>query len=176
MTNPGFLLLSGSGQPFINSSITFNLTSAVPPSFTLGCISTSGPPTVVSWTRDGIPLPMDSNHVLTQTLVNPVTATYYNNLTVNRIFPGLYRCTVTSIKPVISERLSASQEVTIDGKCSQQYYCIVQCGSEGCVSIYTIVGNYQLSSEKYQTKALVKYRVSIYECNLVTSTHRILPV
>ena len=43
----------------------------------------------------------------------------------------------------------------------------MQCGSEGCVSIYTIVGNYQLSSEKYQTKALVMYAVSVHECNLV---------
>ena len=119
MSNPDSLLLSGSGQPFINSSIIFNLTSAVPPSFTLGCISTSGPPTVVTWTRDGIPVPMDGNHVLTQTLVNTVTATYYNNLTVNGIFPGLYRCTVTSIKPVIGERLSASQDVSIAGKCNQ---------------------------------------------------------
>ena len=119
MSNPDSLLLSGSGQPSINSSITFNLTSAVPPSFTLGCVSTSGPPTVVTWTRDGIPVPMDSSHVLTQTLVNSVTATYYNNLTVNGIFPGLYRCTVTSIKPVIGERLSASQDVSIAGKCNQ---------------------------------------------------------
>ena len=119
MGNPDSLLLLGFGQPFVNSSITFNLTSAIPPSFTLGCISTSGPPTVVTWTRDGSPLPMDSNHVVTQTLVNPVSATYYNNLTVNGILPGLYRCTVTSIKPVIGERLSASQEVTIDGKYNQ---------------------------------------------------------
>ena len=119
MSNPDSPLLLGLGQPFVKSSITFNLTSAIPPSFTLGCISTSGPPTVVTWTRDGSPLPMDSNHVLTQTLVNPVSATYYNNLTVNGIFPGLYRCTVTSIKPVIGERLSASQEVAIDGKCNQ---------------------------------------------------------
>ena len=122
MSNPDSLFFSGFGQPFVNSSITFNLTSAVPPSFTLGCISTSGPPTVVTWTRDGSPLPMDSNQVLTPTLVNSVRATYYNNLTVNGIFPGLYRCTVTSIKPVIGERLSASQEVTIDGKYNQQYY------------------------------------------------------
>ena len=119
MSNPDSLLLSGFGQPFVNSSITFNLTSAVPPSFTLGCISTSGPPTVVTWTRDGSPLPMDSNQVLTPTLVNSVRATYYNNLTVNGILPGLYRCTVTSIKPVIGERLSASQEVNIDGKYNQ---------------------------------------------------------
>ena len=76
----------------------------------------------MNWTRDGIPLSMDGNHVLTQTLVNSVTATYYNNLTVNGILPGLYRCTVTSIKPVIGERLSASQEVNIDGKYNQQYY------------------------------------------------------
>ena len=52
----------------------------------------------------------------------------------------------------------------------------MKCGSEGCVFIYTIVGNYQLSSKKYQTKALVKYRVSIHECNLVTGTNRVLPV
>ena len=119
MSNPDSLLFSGFGQPFVNSSVTFNLTSAVPPSFTLGCISTSGPPTVVTWTRDGSPLPMDSNQVLTPTLVNSVRATYYNNLTVNGILPGLYRCTVTSIKPVIGERLSASQEVNIDGKYNQ---------------------------------------------------------
>lgn len=117
MSNPESLLLSGSGQPFVNSSITFNLTSVVPPSFTLGCISTSGPPTVVTWTRDGISVSMDGNHGLTQTLVNTVTATYYNNLTVNGILPGLYRCSITSFKPVVGERLSASQEVTIAGKC-----------------------------------------------------------
>ena len=66
------------------------------PQFTLTCISTGGPATTVTWTRD-------SNTVITEgneTVLNdPVTALYTHTLTVRGKWPGHYKCTVENNKP-----------------------------------------------------------------------------
>ena len=77
------------------------------PQFTLTCISTGGPATTVTWTRD-------SNTVTegTKTVLNDsVTAEYTHTLTVTGRLPGLYRCTVTNKKP--SSRMAT---FTVQGK------------------------------------------------------------
>ena len=65
------------------------------PKFTLTCISTGGPATTVTWTRDSTTVTEG-----TETELNdPVTALYTHTLTVTGRLPGLYRCTVKNNKP-----------------------------------------------------------------------------
>ena len=56
--------------------------------FTLTCISTGGPATTVTWTRDSVTITEGTETVLD----NPVTAQYTHTLTVTRRQEGLYRC------------------------------------------------------------------------------------
>ena len=67
------------------------------PQFTLTCISTGGPATTVTWTRD-------SETVSGGMTVfnNAVTAQYTNTLTVTGRLGGQYQCSVTNNKPSIS--------------------------------------------------------------------------
>ena len=61
--------------------------------FTLTCISTGGPATTVTWTRDSTTVTEGTETVLN----DPVTAQYTHTLT-GRL-PGLYTCTVANNKP-----------------------------------------------------------------------------
>ena len=63
------------------------------PQFTLTCISTGGPATNVTWTRD--------SEMLTGSTVlnNAETAQYTHTLTVTGRLGGLYTCTVANDKP-----------------------------------------------------------------------------
>ena len=65
------------------------------PQFTLTCISTGGPATIVTWTRDS---KKASGERITL-LDDPVTAQYTHNLTVTGRLGGLYQCTVANNKP-----------------------------------------------------------------------------
>ena len=83
------------------------------PQFTLTCISTGGPATTVTWTRDSTTITQGT----TETVLNdPVTARYTHTLTVTGRLPGLYNCTVANNKPSID---SATLNVT--GKCENLY-------------------------------------------------------
>ena len=65
------------------------------PQFTLACISTGGPATTVTWTRDSTTVTQG-----TQTVLNdPVTANYTHTLTITGRLLGLYTCTVENNKP-----------------------------------------------------------------------------
>ena len=63
------------------------------PQFNLTCISTGGPATNVTWTRDSIIVTEGTVTVLD----DPVTAQYTHTLTGS--LGGLYRCTVANDKP-----------------------------------------------------------------------------
>ena len=65
------------------------------PQFTLTCISTGGPATIVTWTRDS----GDAVGVTETVLNDPVTAQYTHTLTVTGRLVGLYTCTVANNKP-----------------------------------------------------------------------------
>ena len=65
------------------------------PQFTLTCISTGGPATTVTWTRDSTTVTEGTETVLD----DPVTAQYTHTLTVTGRLPGLYTCTVENNKP-----------------------------------------------------------------------------
>ena len=72
--------------------------------FALTCISTGGPATTVTWTRDSGEVVGDTNTVLN----DPVTARYTHTLTVTGRLEGFYTCTVANNKPS-----TASATITI---------------------------------------------------------------
>ena len=61
--------------------------------FTLTCISTDGPATTVTWTRDSVTVTEGTETVLD----DPVTAQYTHTLTGSTA--GVYTCTVANDKP-----------------------------------------------------------------------------
>ena len=63
--------------------------------FTLTCISTGGPATYVTWTRDNVTISEGTETVLN----DPVTAQYTHTLTVTEILVVVYTCTVANNKP-----------------------------------------------------------------------------
>ena len=68
---------------------------AADPQFTLTCISTGGPATTVTWTRDSQTAVGDS----VTTLINAVSAEYSHTLTVTGRLGGLYTCNVSNSIP-----------------------------------------------------------------------------
>ena len=87
-----------SGDVSISGGVTFD-----PSQLTLTCISTGGPATTVTWTRDSTTVTQG-----TQTVLNdPETAQYTHTLTVTTA--GDYTCTVANNKPSSD---SASMGVT----------------------------------------------------------------
>ena len=80
--------------------------NGVSPQFTLTCISTGGPATTVTWTRDSVNV-TDG----TETHYDNIsTLMYIHTLTVTGRLPGLYTCTVANNKPSI-----ASYNFTVEG-------------------------------------------------------------
>ena len=76
------------GEISISGGLTFNSNQ-----LTLTCISTGGPATTVTWTRDSTTV-TEGNETM---LNDPVTAHYTHTLKV--ITAGEYTCTVASNKP-----------------------------------------------------------------------------
>ena len=86
--------------------MTFSLDSSLieaNPQFTLTCISTGGPATTVTWTRD--------SEVVngTTVLIHADIATYTHTLTVTGRTEGLYRCNVSN------KQSSAAAERNVTG-------------------------------------------------------------
>ena len=73
------------------------------PQFTLTCISTGGPATTVTWTRDSITVTEGTETVLN----NAVTAQYTHTLNVTAT--GEYTCTVANTA------FSSSATITVEG-------------------------------------------------------------
>ena len=97
------------GNIIISNGITFTVDSdlnGASPQFTLTCISTGGPVTTVTWTRDS-----DTVAEGTETVLDDrVTAQYTHTLTVTGRLGGLYTCTVAD------EQISmATANVVIQG-------------------------------------------------------------
>ena len=65
------------------------------PQFTLTCVSTNGPATNVTWTRDSTILVTNGSRTV---LVNETTAEYIHTLNVTGA-EGNYTCTVANNKP-----------------------------------------------------------------------------
>ena len=75
----------------VTVAVTSDLNEASP-QFTLTCISTGGPATTVTWTRDSVTVNEGNETVLD----NCTTAQYTHTLTVTGRLGGLYTCTVTN--------------------------------------------------------------------------------
>ena len=104
------------GDVFVESDL-----NGASPQFTLTCISTGGPATTVTWSRDSTTVTQG-----TQTVFNdPVTAQYTHTLTVTT--EGEYTCTVSNNKPS-----SDSASITLQG-----IYCVM------CHSV-VILANFQI--------------------------------
>ena len=68
------------------------------PQFTLTSISTGGPATTVTWTRDPGPVMGDEMSVF-DTTTTATTAQYTHTLTVTGRLGGIYTCTVSNNRP-----------------------------------------------------------------------------
>ena len=87
-----------SGGITISGGMTFTVDSdlnGASPQFTLTCISTGGPATTVTWTRDSVIVTEGIETVLD----NRTTSQYAHTLTVTGRLGGLYTCTVANNKP-----------------------------------------------------------------------------
>ena len=89
------------GDVYVENNITFTVDSDLngeSPQFTLTCISTGGPATTVTWTRDSetVSGELFSNSIV---LNNATTAQYTHTLTVTGRLGGQYQCTVSNNKP-----------------------------------------------------------------------------
>ena len=106
--------MSGDMELTVNSDLNGDS-----PQFTLTCISTGGPATTVTWTRD-------STTTLTErtetALDNPKTSQYTHTLTVTGRRPVTYTCTVSNNKPS-----SASATITMKGNYLYSILCIQLC-------------------------------------------------
>ena len=74
------------------------------PQFTLTCISTGGPATTVTWTRDSEEV-TGGMTVLDDT----ESAKYTHTLTVTGRLPGQYQCTVSNNKPSTANNIFTVQ-------------------------------------------------------------------
>ena len=100
------------GDVMISSDMIFSVDSnlnGVSPQFTLTCISTGGPATTVTWTRDSVTVTEGTKTVLD----NRETSQYTHTLTVTGRLGGLYTCTVANNRP--SED---SADLTVQGMCN----------------------------------------------------------
>ena len=94
----------------------------------LTCISTGGPATTVTWTRDSTTVTQGTETVLN----NPVSAQYTHTLTMTGTLGGNYTCTVSNNKPS-----SNSSNITISGKYG---------GNRDDNGIYTLLVHFGYSS------------------------------
>ena len=103
-----YYIISFVGDIILSDTIEFtSINEDSSPQFTLTCISTGGPATTVTWTRDSVTV---TNGTET-TLDNSTTAQYTHTLTVTRRLGGLYTCTVANNKPS-----NASSSLRVKGK------------------------------------------------------------
>ena len=77
--------------------------------FIFTCISTGGPATTVTWTRDSTTVTEGTETVLN----DPVTAQYTHTLTVTGRAPGIYTCIVTNNKPSSDSVSTRVEDATV---------------------------------------------------------------
>ena len=101
-------------------TFTFNMTDN---SFTLTCISTGGPPTTVSWTRDTTTVITEGTETV---LNNGVTEQFTHTLLVTDRTAGLYKCAIAN------DVSHDSAELTIEGETADYYW--------KRITMYTTIG------------------------------------
>ena len=91
------------------SNLVFHLNP--PNQFTLTCISTGGPATTVTWTRDSVTVIEGTQTVLT----NQQNAHYTHTLTITGRQEGMYKCSVANtVSSNISEGLNVQGEILLN--------------------------------------------------------------
>ena len=129
-----FNLLQTTTGRLSSAVIYFTLNSEAiedPPEFTLTCQSRGGPVTEVEWTRRGVRVEEDTNHMTSQIIVDTSANTVYNNtLRVRGREGGRYKCTVRSERHAQeTSRPSFTIEINVKGMVIQffvvirTYYC-----------------------------------------------------
>ena len=102
-------VFAATGVPNISSPIEYNFTSS-----TLTCISTGGPATTVTWSRDNVPI-SESQSTTQQQLTAISTATYHNLLTITssniRDYSGSFSCNVSNIKGGDTESVTLNRKL-----------------------------------------------------------------
>ena len=104
------------GDITISGGVTLTVDSdlnGASPQFNLTCISTGGPATTVTWTRDSGEVMGEESTMLGDT----ANADYTHTLTVTGRLPGLYTCTVANDKPS-----DDSQSFTVEGEMFDHSY------------------------------------------------------
>ena len=103
------------GDISVTSGMTKSNLNGDSPQFTLTCISTGGPATTVTWTRDSITVTEG-----TETVLNNATTAQYTH-TLNVTAAGDYRCTVANTA------FSDSATITVEGiytLCENTLFCL----------------------------------------------------
>ena len=93
-----YLTLATLGSINLSQDVTLTVISGLngaSPQFTLTCISTGGPATTVTWTRDSVNVTEGTETVLD----DPVTAQYIHTLTVTGRLNENYTCNVSNSRP-----------------------------------------------------------------------------
>ena len=83
---------------------------------TLTCTFTGGPPTNVTWRRDGVVITLNATHQQTKRVVDPVNGTYQTVLTIDPSvgqsdIVGTYSCTVKNVKGECSKTVVVPGEI-----------------------------------------------------------------
>ena len=112
--------------------------------FTLTCISTGGPATTITWTRDSITVPEGNETALD----NRTTSQYTHTLTMTGRLGGLYTCIVANNRP--SE---ASAQLTVQSTCNIMS-CVKTCAHD-CKNITVCVTTYMHIEFVTYTHALI---------------------
>ena len=98
------------GSPIV-TSLTFNSSTN-----TLTCTSIGGPPTNVTWRRDGVVITPNATHQQTQMLTDRATSIYQTVLTINSSVShsdivGTYNCTVENVRGGSSDTVIVAGEI-----------------------------------------------------------------
>ena len=115
------------GDVTVSDTITHENTGSN--EFTLTCISTGGPATTVTWTRDSVTVTEGTETVL----VNLETAQYTHTLTGNTEH-GLYTCTVNNSKPSVASASLNVQGIYMYFVSEMLFY-----NANVCTCIYTLL-------------------------------------
>ena len=103
------LLYVHTGIPNV-TTFTFNGLSR-----TLTCTSTGGPPTTVTWRRDGAVITVNATYQQTKRVVDPIAGTYQTVLTIDPSvgqsgIVGTYNCTVENARGESSKMVVVTGE------------------------------------------------------------------
>ena len=107
-------------------ALKFSLQStpiADPPVFTLTCISTGGPATTVTWTRDEGP----AAGLKYQSVTDQKNSIYHNTLTVTGRLLGVYQCTVANDRTDQTPAASLNVTGNYESDCVDMHNCVYIC-------------------------------------------------